>query len=242
MPGQRQAVVETQVTAGGPGREDGRWLAEDGYAVHLIDLVALHARAARHTAAVTASVGDARRLPAGDGIADAVLMLGPLYHLTDRADRLTALREAARATRPGGMVLAAGISRSASLIDMAVHGLMTSDRLPGLLNGYATGRHDPALGFTTAYFHSPGDLTADFIAAGLPDPQVFGIEGPMWAALDAANAKAADPIFTSAMVCARAFETDPAIIGARLICSPPPTSSRARFAGRVSRAGLAGQG
>jgi SAM-dependent methyltransferase len=84
---------------GGPGTH-ARWLAVDGYAVHLIDLVPGHARAARDTAdgdaLLSASVGDARRLPARSGVADAVLMLGPLYHLTERADRVRALREAGR--------------------------------------------------------------------------------------------------------------------------------------------------
>jgi 2-polyprenyl-3-methyl-5-hydroxy-6-metoxy-1,4-benzoquinol methylase len=42
---------------------------------------------------------------------DAVLLLGPLYHLTDRAERVRALRECARIVRPNGPVFAAAISR-----------------------------------------------------------------------------------------------------------------------------------
>ena len=42
---------------------------------------------------------------------------GPLYHLTEREDRVTALREAARIVRPGGVVLAVGISRFVSTLD-----------------------------------------------------------------------------------------------------------------------------
>ena len=76
-------------------------LAAAGYQVHLIDPVPLHveqaAAASRDSGAPLASVslGDARELRAADGSADAVLLLGPLYHLTGRADRVTALREAA---------------------------------------------------------------------------------------------------------------------------------------------------
>ena len=198
---------------GGPGVH-ARWLAEEGYSVHLIDLLLVHARQAWGSAGVTTSVGDARRLPAGDATADAVLLLGPLYHLLERAERLTALREAARVTRAGGLVIAAAISRNAILMDFTVHGRVTDANLPDLLRAYATGQNDVQSGFTTAYFHSPGELADDFGAAGLAEPQVFGIEGPLWPALDAADAQRADPFFANAMARARAFETDPAIMGA----------------------------
>ena len=249
LPGPPAIILDV---GGGPGIY-ARWLAADGYAVHLIDLVPGHARAARaarpaataHVAAraartaqgartargaatLSASVGDARRLPAGGGTADAVLMLGPLYHLTERADRVTALREAARAARPGGMVIAAAISRNAALMDMTQQGRITAATLPGLLDAYATGINDPGTGFTTAYFHRPEELAAEFSAAGLPGPQVFGIEGPLWPLLDAVGVQASDPLFINAMTCARTFETDPAIIGA---------SSHLLAAVRVSRAG-----
>jgi hypothetical protein len=36
----------------------------------------------------SARVGDARQLDEPDGSADAVLLMGPLYHLTEREDRL----------------------------------------------------------------------------------------------------------------------------------------------------------
>ena len=52
--------------------------------------------------------GDARALPFADASADALLLLGPLYHLQERADRLRALREAARVLRPGGGPLRGG--------------------------------------------------------------------------------------------------------------------------------------
>lgn len=88
--------------------------------MHLIDLIPAHAREARASGAVaSACAGDAQRLPVRTGAADAVLLLGPLYHLTDRQARLCALREAARVTRPGGLVAAAAISRNAPLMDLS---------------------------------------------------------------------------------------------------------------------------
>src|SRR5450755_407856 len=103
---------------------------------------------------------------------------------------------------------------NATLLDFTVHGRVTDANLPDLLRAYATGQNDVQSGFTTAYFHSPGELANDFGAEGLAEPQLFGIEGPLWPALDTADAQRAGPLFVNAMACARAFETDPAIIGA----------------------------
>jgi SAM-dependent methyltransferase len=91
-------------------------LAAAGYQVDLLDPMPGHldeARAASaRAAAPLASIarGDARALDANAGTYDAVLLLGPLYHLTERAERLAALGEARRVLRPGGVVMAAAIS------------------------------------------------------------------------------------------------------------------------------------
>jgi ubiquinone/menaquinone biosynthesis C-methylase UbiE len=63
-------------------------LATAGYDVHLIDPVPLLVSQAVETARAaavllaSASVGDARSLAAADDSVDAVMLLGPLYHLT----------------------------------------------------------------------------------------------------------------------------------------------------------------
>lgn len=111
-------------------------------------------------------------------------------------------------------MIAAAISRNATLMDFTVHGRVTYANLTDLLRAYMTGQNDAHSGFTTAYFHSPGELADDFGAAGLAERQLFRIKGPLWPALDAADAQRADPLFVNAMACARAFETDPAIMGA----------------------------
>src|SRR5687768_17389593 len=108
---------------GGPGRY-AIWLTERGYSVHLVDAVPLHVEQARLAASAlqgaalaSAEVGDARELGLEDASADAVLLLGPLYHLTERVDRVRVLAEARRVCRPGGVVIAAAISRFASTLD-----------------------------------------------------------------------------------------------------------------------------
>src|SRR5262244_2098789 len=87
---------------GGPGRY-AVWLAQRGYRVHLVDPVPLHVEQARAAARgrpgatlASAEVGDARALQLAEASVNAVLLLGPLYHLRKRADRLQALAEARR--------------------------------------------------------------------------------------------------------------------------------------------------
>ena len=108
---------------GGTGRY-AAWLAERGYTVHLIDPVPLHIEQARarstaqpHAPLASISPGDARYLDWEADQANAVLLLGPLYHLTSREERLACLREAWRVLRPRGIVMAAAISRFASALD-----------------------------------------------------------------------------------------------------------------------------
>ena len=99
---------------GGPGRY-ALWLAGRGHRVEHRDLVALHVDQLRAAAAglpqVRTAVGDARELDLADASVDAVLLLGPLYHLRRRRDRVRALAEAGRVVRPGGPVFVAAISR-----------------------------------------------------------------------------------------------------------------------------------
>jgi ubiquinone/menaquinone biosynthesis C-methylase UbiE len=97
---------------GGPGVY-ATWLAAKGFDVHLVDAVPLHVQRAveasagqPHSALKSAVIGDARSLHWSNASVDVVLLLGPLYHLTKRVDRLKVLREAGRVLRPGGVVLA----------------------------------------------------------------------------------------------------------------------------------------
>jgi ubiquinone/menaquinone biosynthesis C-methylase UbiE len=168
-------------------------LAAQGYQVHLIDPVALHLDQARARAVSsginlsTIALGDARELNLPNNIADAVLLLGPLYHLTGQADRLRALGEARRILKPGGVLFAAAISRFASLIDGLMRGAFQDDRFRTIVEAdLASGQHrnpteNPAY-FTTAYFHRPEELAAEVRDAGFDDVRVLAIEGPVWSA------------------------------------------------------------
>ncbi|HEX6194911.1 MAG TPA: class I SAM-dependent methyltransferase [Jiangellaceae bacterium] len=172
----------TVLDIGGGSGVHAEWLAEDGHDVHLIDPVPLHVEQASTLPGVRVSVGDARELDLPDQSADVALLLGPLYHLTDPADRLRAVREAARVARPGGIVAVAGISRFASMRDSLRKGWLDDQRWVGTVERtVATGRHRNESGheqrFTTAYFHRADDLGSELMAAGLHDVEVIAVEG-----------------------------------------------------------------
>jgi SAM-dependent methyltransferase len=166
------------------------WLAEAGYEVHLFDPVPLHVRQAEEASRsrpggrlASARLGDARRLDFPDARADAVLMLGPLYHLTGRADRLAALAEARRVLKAGGLVFAAAISRFASLLDGLRGAVFEHDAFAAIVEqdlGDGQHRNDTGVAefFPTAFFHLPGELDAEVREAGFIFAGVFAVEGP----------------------------------------------------------------
>jgi len=131
------------------------------------------------------AVGDARSLSVTDASVDAVLLLGPLYHLPDHPDRIGALREAKRVLRTNGVVIAAGISRYAGTLDSlalnpTLEPLVVSMRHRALVDGQYRNETDNPRYFVTAYFHRPEDLVQELVDAGYQDVRVFGVEGPCW--------------------------------------------------------------
>jgi ubiquinone/menaquinone biosynthesis C-methylase UbiE len=171
------------------------WLSDLGYDVHLVDatprLVDVAPRhdneAPRQLASI--AVGDARHLSFDAASLDAVLLLGPLYHLTERADRLAALKEVQRVLRPDGVLIVAGISRYAGTLDgLALHPTLEDQVVAIRHRAVADGQYRNVTGdsryFVTAYFHRPEDLIEELGTVGFRSVRVFGVEGPGWLLAD----------------------------------------------------------
>jgi len=207
---------------GGPGTYAAP-LARRGHRVHVVDPVPLHVEQAGQAADAdpaarfTAALGDARGLAEPDASHDAVLLFGPLYHLTATAHRQQALAEARRVLAPGGRLLAMAVCRFASLLDGLYRDWLDDpDFRPIVEQDLADGQHrnpDPVGRpefFTTAYFHTPDGLAREIKQAGFTGVAVYGVEGPGWPL----RQEWADPRRREQILfAARSVETEPSLIG-----------------------------
>ena len=74
--------------------------------------------------------GDARDMPfVPTATADVTLLLGPLYHLIGDEEKLKALNEAKRVTKPGGLIFVAYLMNEYSILSYC----FDEDRIVGLL-------------------------------------------------------------------------------------------------------------
>jgi ubiquinone/menaquinone biosynthesis C-methylase UbiE len=173
---------------GGPG-EYACWLAKEGFDVHLIDTIPLHLEQAKlaselqpETPIKSISLGDARHLDFPDDHIDIVLLLGPLYHLTDRSDRISTLLEAYRVLKQNGLLIAVGISRFASTFAGLIDGYLEDpDFVRIVKRDLSDGQHRNPTSkphyFTTSFFHHPAELELEVQEAGFSVEKLLAIEG-----------------------------------------------------------------
>ena len=163
------------------------WLAEYGYLVHLVDIVPTHIDIAQtmdgqqQHKLQSIRLGDACNLAFEPKSADAVVMLGPLYHLTKRSDRIKALQEAYRVLRPGGVLLAGAISRYIPMVKVLTRNLLDPRSMSIAKQTAYTGQHRPDPDqdfFTTAFFHHPSGLEREIKQAGFQHRTTLAVEGP----------------------------------------------------------------
>ncbi|MGH7495483.1 MAG: class I SAM-dependent methyltransferase [bacterium] len=210
---------------GGPGVY-ACWLAQRGYEVHLVDPVPLHLEQARQRSAQQPAgpiagftLGDARQLDFAEGSAHAILLLGPLYHLIERSDRILALREALRVLHPGGVLCAAIISRFASALSGLFQGLLHDPTFAAIIrNDLRDGQHRNPTGnvmyFTEAYFHRPEELAEEIAQAGLQHEHTVAIEGVGWLLQNFEDWWSDEKCRTHLLEIIRHLESDSSLLGA----------------------------
>jgi len=167
-------------------------LAKQSYDVHLIDLTPSNVEKAKELSKkqpdfpiASCTVGDACKLDWDDSSADVVLLMGPMYHLIEREDRIVALKEARRVLKPGGLLLVMAITRWASALDGIFFNFFDNPKFYEIVKrDLATGRHiNPTENinyFTDSYFHRPEEVTEEITESGFRFEKLIPVEGPMW--------------------------------------------------------------
>ncbi len=171
---------------GGPGRYAIE-LSKRGYQVTLLDISAGNlayavAKAAEHNVQLAHIIrGDAKNLPHLPRPSyDAVLLMGPLYHLLSLEERQQAVREAARVLHLNAPIFAAFVTRFAVLRDIAIKNpqeiVADPERFAQLLE---TGVHPagPAKRYPDFYFVHTDDIRPLMEAAGFTTENLIGCEG-----------------------------------------------------------------
>ena len=120
-------------------------LAKDGYTVSSAELVnynlgILKKHAKEEELEIEAYKQDARNLKKFKSEAfDVTLLLGPMYHLHSDEDKVKALNEALRITRPGGFVLVAYVMADYAVIR---HGFMDNNIANSIQKGLLTDNYE----------------------------------------------------------------------------------------------------
>lgn len=173
-----------------------RWLAEKGHEVHMFELslkaveYAKNINEKSNLPIHSIEVSDAREINREDESADIVLVMGPLYHIVEREERLKALKEAKRILKNDGIMICATISRFGStLYGLSVYGrdnnLIDEDEFMGMIGREMTDGHHirpekyPKF-IPRAFFHLPGEIESEIKDVGLKYEKIYSVEGPIW--------------------------------------------------------------
>lgn len=114
----------------GTGRYTSALMAE-GYRVKAVELVRRNIEVfMKREPAADVVQGDARNMPfIATATADVTLLLGPLYHLMGDEEKVKALAEAKRITKPGGLIFVAYLMNEYSILSYC----FDEERIGGLL-------------------------------------------------------------------------------------------------------------
>ena len=187
---------------GGSYGEYSWWLSSLGYEVHLFDLSPTNIRMSKELAGeypgcslYSSEVCDARSVPRPDNSADAVMLMGPLYHITDHDERIIAIRESRRLLKNGGKLFTAALTPfSVLLYNITVYSPANGETCledPGFLamveRELKDGCHinpnkEVYNGLGSSNLHTAKALRSELEEGGFRDTVVHGVMGGAWLA------------------------------------------------------------
>ncbi len=153
-------------------------LAEEGYDVSAIEYVKYNLGILKKKGSnVDAYQGDARKLKRfDDNTFDMTFVFGPMYHLYTTEDKLLALQEAKRVTKPGGYILIAYLMNEYGVI---TYGFKEQNVLDCLADGRLDENYHCHSSEEELYdYMRLEDINALRLAAGLERAQIISADGP----------------------------------------------------------------
>lgn len=189
---------------GGAYGEYSWWLASLGYEVHLFDLsvtnIAMSAELAAeypYVKLASATVSDARSIPRLDKSADVILLMGPLYSITEHDERILAIKESCRLLKDGGTLFSAALTPYSVLIprlsryhdDTRASGRELDN--PAVLSmieraledgRYINPEKKIASGLGSTHLHTAKALREELSLGGFDTATVHGVMGGAWLA------------------------------------------------------------
>lgn len=189
---------------GGAYGEYSWWLASLGYEVHLFDLSETNIKISKELAAEypgvelkSALVCDARSVPRPDKSADAILLMGPLYSITEYDERLLAIKESGRLLKDNGILFSAALTPYSVLLSrlnvyhesdsIKHHELDDPDVISiierALVDGcYINTDCKIANGLGSSHLHTAKELRKELSSGGFDTASVHGVMGGAWLA------------------------------------------------------------
>jgi len=151
-----------------------------------------------------------------DGFFDAVIALGPFYHLTEREEREAFVSEIRRVLKPGGVVVAGFIPRLAGSIAIVERYLWDPEQVGAhtIEEVFSTGRfHNMASrGFQEGYYATASEMEEMFGACHFERECIRSIRGFAYEKEDKIYAIEDEVVFAEVMKCMEETAEDKAIV------------------------------
>ena len=196
------------------------YLAGLGYHVSLLDIVPKHIDYVKKENSKSENrlkniyLGDARSVEISDKF-DLIIIHGPLYHITDRDERISVLRRMKKLLTDNGRILGFAINRYAGYFYGVRSGkILDDDYKNAVLNEIDSGFRHIEPGW---YFHRPCELVSEFIDAGLEVTESKSVTSQIWMLPDIDKKIFNPPILEEILDLARRTENE-IEIGQDILC------------------------
>lgn len=189
---------------GGGYGEYAWWLASLGYEVHLFDISETNIKMSEELESeypnvhlASAKVCDARSVPRSNNSADVILLMGPLYSITEYEERILAVKESFRLLKDNGILFTAALTPYGGLLHRITIYHNSEDRKsyeldnPAVISMFERALSDGcyinterknASGLGSSHLHTAKALKEELQRGGFKTETVHGVMGGAWLA------------------------------------------------------------